>query len=144
RAGQELRHFNPRHGHPAGEFSKPPIHRSTAAPVWSAGMNFTFRRKRISGILTVLPANERSFVAEMKNFNFPEARSLKLMEVMGYNKRRLVEPGVCVSDLAVFGLQQLLNRGLLQRDDIDALLLVPPTADHFMPPTSNLIQGRLR
>src|SRR5256714_40893 len=106
-------------------------------------MNFTFRRKRISGLLTVLPANERSFVAEMKNFNFPEARSLKLMEVMGYNKRRLVEPGVCVSDLAVFGLQQLLNRGLLQRDDIDALLLVTQTADNFMPPTSNIIQGRL-
>jgi len=106
-------------------------------------MNFTFRRKRISGILTVLPANERSFVAEMKNFNFPEARSPKLMEVMGYNKRRLVEPGVCVSDLAVFGLQQLLDRGLLQREDIDALLLVTQTADNFMPPTSNIIQGRL-
>ena len=38
-------------------------------------MNFTFRKKRISGILNVLPANERSFVDEMKNFNFPEARS---------------------------------------------------------------------
>jgi 3-oxoacyl-[acyl-carrier-protein] synthase-3 len=64
-------------------------------------MNFTFRKKRISGILTVVPANELSFVAEMKNFNFPEARSLKLMEVMGYKKRRLVQSGVCVSDLAV-------------------------------------------
>ena len=34
-------------------------------------MNFTFRRKRISGVLTVVPANERSFVEEMKQFNFP-------------------------------------------------------------------------
>jgi 3-oxoacyl-[acyl-carrier-protein] synthase-3 len=106
-------------------------------------MNFTFRNKRISGLLTVLPANERSFVDEMKNFNFPEARSLKLMEVMGYNKRRMVDPGVCVSDLAVFGLEQLFDRGLLKRDDIDALLLVTQTGDHFMPPTSNVIQGRL-
>jgi 3-oxoacyl-[acyl-carrier-protein] synthase-3 len=106
-------------------------------------VNFTFHRKRISGVLVVVPANERSFVEEMKNFNFPEARSLKLKEVMGYDKRRVVDPGVCVSDLAVFGLQQLFERNLLKREEIDALLLVTQTPDHFMPATSSLIQGRL-
>ena len=60
-------------------------------------MNFKFHRKRISGILTVVPANERSFVEEMKNFNFPEARSLKLKEVMGYDKRRLHLANLVVS-----------------------------------------------
>ena len=106
-------------------------------------MNFTFRRKRISGILTVVPANERSFVQEMKEFNFPAARSLKLKEVMGYDKRRLVEPNVCISDLAVFGLRHLFERGCLNPDEIDALLLVTQSPDHFIPPTSNIIQGRL-
>jgi 3-oxoacyl-[acyl-carrier-protein] synthase-3 len=106
-------------------------------------MNFTFRRKRISGLLVVVPANEYSFVEEMKNFNFPEARSMKLKEVMGYDKHRLVGDGVCVSDLAVFGLQHLFNRGLLKPDEIDALVLVTQSPDHFMPPTSNIIQGRL-
>ena len=107
-------------------------------------MNFTFRRKRIAGVLVVVPENERSFTEEMKNFNFPEGRSLKLKEVMGYDKRRIVEPGVCVSDLAVFGLQQLFEQDLLKREEIDALLLVTQTADHFMPATSSLIQGRLK
>lgn len=106
-------------------------------------MNFTFHRKRISGILAVVPANERSFVEEMRNFNFPESRSLKLKEVMGYDKHRIVESGVCVSDLAVFGLEHLFKNGLLQRDDLDALILVTQSPDHFMPPTSNIIQGRL-
>lgn len=106
-------------------------------------MNFIFRRKRITGILTVVPTNERSFLEEMKNFNFPEARSLKLKEVMGYDKRRLVEPGVCVSDLAVFGLQNLFDRGLLNRDEIDVLLVATMSPDHFMPATSSIIQGRL-
>src|SRR5208282_6330538 len=100
-------------------------------------MNFIFHRKRISGVLTIVPANERSFVDEMKNFNFPEARSLKLKEVMGYDKRRLVEPQVCVSDLAVFGLQHLFKRRLLDREEIDALLLVTQSPDYFIPPTSN-------
>jgi len=108
-----------------------------------AAVNFAFRRKRISGILTVVPANERSFIEEMKNFNFPEARSLKLKEVMGYDKRRIVEPGVCVSDLAVFGLQRLFERGWLNPDEIDALVLVTVSPDHLMPPTSTIIQGRL-
>ncbi|MGD0088180.1 MAG: ketoacyl-ACP synthase III [Verrucomicrobiota bacterium] len=106
-------------------------------------MNFTFRRKRISGILTVLPAREQSFVDDMKNFNFPEARSLKLKEVMGYDKHRIVEPSVCVSDLAVFALKHLFEKELLHPDEFDALILVTQSPDYFMPPTSNVIQGRL-
>lgn len=107
-------------------------------------MNFTFRRKRITGILATVPAREQSFVEDMKNFNFPEARSLKLKEVMGFNKHRLVEPGVCVSDLAVFGFEHLFNKGLLRPGDLDALVLVTQSPDHFIPPTSNIIQGRLK
>ncbi|MGO8929596.1 MAG: 3-oxoacyl-ACP synthase III family protein [Limisphaerales bacterium] len=106
-------------------------------------MMFTFRGKRISGNLVVVPENERSFVDEMKNFNFPEARSLKLKEVMGYDKRRIVKSGVCVSDLAVFGLRHLFEAGLIRPDEVDALLLVTQTPDHFMPATSSIIQGRL-
>ena len=106
-------------------------------------MNFTFHRKRIAGILTIVPANERSFVEDMKNFNFPEARSLKLKQVMGFDKHRVVTPGVCVSDLAVAGMEHLFKNGLLDRDGFDALILVTQSPDHFMPPTSNIIQGRL-
>ncbi len=106
-------------------------------------MNFVFRKKRVSGILTVVPAQERLFMDEMKNYNAPEARSLKLKEVMGYDRRRMVEAGVCVSDLAVFGLKHLFDHGLLKPDEIDALLVATMSPDHFMPPTSNIIQGRL-
>ena len=106
-------------------------------------MKFVYRHKRISGILAVVPARELSFMEDMKNFNFPEARSLKLKEVMGYDKHRVVEPGVCVSDLAVYGLNHLFANNLLQPDEIDALILVTQSPDYFMPPTSNIIQGRL-
>jgi 3-oxoacyl-[acyl-carrier-protein] synthase-3 len=106
-------------------------------------MNFMFRRKRISGLLAVVPARELSFMQEMKNFNFSEARSLKLKEVMGYDKHRVVEPGVCVSDLAVAGLEHLFKNDLLRPDEFDALILITQSPDYFMPPTSNVIQGRL-
>ena len=106
-------------------------------------MNFVFQGKRISGLLAVVPANEGSFLEEMQNFNFPAHRSLKLKEVMGYDKHRLVQGETCVSDLAVYGLQHLIDRGLLDRDKIDALILVTQSPDHLMPPTSSIIQGRL-
>ena len=106
-------------------------------------MNFSFRGKRLSGLLTVPPANEASFLEEMENFNFPVHRSLKLKEVMGYDRHRLVEADVCVSDLAVYGLEHLFARGLLDPEEIDALILVTQTPDHLMPPTSSIIQGRL-
>lgn len=107
-------------------------------------MNFVFTGKRLAGLLTVLPANERKFVDDMRNFDFPESRSLKLKAVMGYDRHRVVAEGVCVSDLAVFGMRSLFDRGLLGPDDFDALVLVTQTPDYFMPPTSNVIQGRLR
>jgi 3-oxoacyl-[acyl-carrier-protein] synthase III len=106
-------------------------------------VNFRFRGKRLSGLLTVVPANEATFLEEMKNFDFPIQRSLKLKEVMGYDRHRLVEPDVCVSDLAVFGLEHLIAQRLLDPQEIGALILVTQTPDHLMPPTSSIIQGRL-
>ncbi|HLJ12835.1 MAG TPA: hypothetical protein VKU82_16685, partial [Planctomycetaceae bacterium] len=107
-------------------------------------MNFVFSRKRIAGILAVLPANERRFIDDMKQFDFPEARSLKLMQVMGYDRHRVVNDGVCVSDLAVAGMEHLFARELVDRQSLDALIVVTQSPDHFMPATSNIIQGRLR
>lgn len=106
-------------------------------------MNLIFSHRRISGLLAVVPANERSFVDEMANFNFPPARSLKLKLVMGYDKHRIVDGPVCASDLACFGMERLFATGKLERDECDALIVVTQTPDYIMPPTSNVIQGRL-
>lgn len=106
-------------------------------------MNLIFSHRRISGLLAVVPANERSFVDEMANFNSPPARSLKLMKVMGYDKHRIVDGPVCASDLACFGMEHLFASGKLGRDDFDALIVVTQSPDYLMPPTSCVIQGRL-
>jgi 3-oxoacyl-[acyl-carrier-protein] synthase-3 len=106
-------------------------------------MNFVFQDRKISGMLAVVPANERSFVEEMSKFNASPARSMKLKQVMGYDKHRLVAGPVCGSDLACFGLEHLFEHGLLDRDSIDALYVVTQSPDHFIPPTSSVIQGRL-
>lgn len=107
-------------------------------------MNLKFYNKQITGILTVLPAKEVKFEEEIKNYNFPVAKSLKLKLAMGYNAHRIIEEGVTVSDLCICGLNHLLDKGFLQKEEIDALVLVTQSPDYFMPPTSSVIQGKLR
>lgn len=106
-------------------------------------MNLKFQNKKITGILTVFPEREVTFEEEMENYNFSAAKSMKLKMAMGYNKHRIVEDGVCVSDLCAFGLNNLFERELLKREDVGALILVTQSPDHFMPATSNIIQGRV-
>ena len=104
-------------------------------------MDFSFKHKRISGILTILPKKAVKFEDEMANYSFSPAKCMKLKLAMGYNEHRIAEPGQCSSDFCKFGLQYLFDNNLLNKDDIDALLFVSQSADYYMPPTSNLIHG---
>jgi 3-oxoacyl-[acyl-carrier-protein] synthase III len=106
-------------------------------------MNLKFQNKKITGILTILPKNEVKFEDEMDNYNFSAAKSLKLKMTMGYDKHRIVEDGVTISDLCVHGLNYLFDNELLRKEDIDVLVLVTQSPEYFMPPTSNVIQGKL-
>lgn len=106
-------------------------------------MILAYTGKAVTGLLTVVPANERKFVDEMSNFNFSPARSLKLKEVMGYDRHRIVAGPVCSSDLAVAAMEHLLARDLLKREEIGALVVVTQSPDYLMPGTSKVIHGRL-
>lgn len=94
-------------------------------------MKLLFHNKRISGILTVLPEKEVLFEDEMDNYNFSHAKSLKLKLAMGYNKHRIVEKGVCVSDLCCYGLDYLITNKRIEKEEIDALVLVTQSPDLF-------------
>ncbi|MBL4879845.1 MAG: ketoacyl-ACP synthase III [Oleispira sp.] len=106
-------------------------------------MDLKFEHKKITGILTVLPENEVHFEDEIDNYNFTRKQSMKLKLVMGFDKRRVVEKGTTISDLCVFGLNYLFDKKLLDKNDIDALIVVTISPDYFMPGTSHIIHGRL-
>ena len=104
-------------------------------------MDFTFKNKRISGILTILPKKAVKFEEEMGNYSFSPAKCMKLKLAMGYNEHRIAERGQCSSDFCKYGLQYLFDNGMLAKEEIDALLFVSQSADYYMPPTSNIIHG---
>jgi 3-oxoacyl-[acyl-carrier-protein] synthase-3 len=103
-----------------------------------------FCERQIEGLLTIVPTAERIFSEEMSAFNFPIERSVKLAEVMGYNRRRVVDGPACVSDLLVRGFEHLFDSGLIRPDELDALVVVTQTPDYLMPGTSFVIHGRLK
>ena len=105
-------------------------------------MDFVFKHKRISGILTVLPQKAVKFEDEMSSYNFSPAKCMKLKLAMGYNEHRIAAPGQTSSDFCAFGLQYLFDNGMLKPEEIDALLFVSQSPDYFLPPTSNLLHGR--
>src|SRR5580698_10288896 len=107
-------------------------------------MRLSFNNKKITGLLTILPAQEVKFEDEMENYNFSVTKSLKLKTAMGYNTRRIVDEKTCVSDLCIHGLDYLFENNLLNKQDIDAIILVTQSPDYFMPPTSNIIQGHFQ
>ena len=70
-------------------------------------MRLKFKNKTISGILAVVPQNELRFDDEMENYEFSIETSIKLKKTMGYDRHRIFEENICISDVAVFALEKV-------------------------------------
>jgi 3-oxoacyl-[acyl-carrier-protein] synthase-3 len=106
-------------------------------------MKSVFRHKKISTILSVVPKQEYRFDDEYPVFKLTEEKAKRFKKMMSLDRHRIAPPEVCSSDLCVFGVEQLLERGALKKEEIGAIVFISQTPDYFMPPTSNVIQGRL-
>lgn len=106
-------------------------------------MNFKFNNVRITGILSIIPENESLFDDEIGNYEFPKETSIKLKETMGYNKHRIAEEGSTITQYTCYGFHSLFSGNYLKPEEIDALLVVGSMMDYIIPPTSNVIQGKL-
>ena len=98
-------------------------------------MRLFFKDKAITGIMAVIPNREILFDDEVNNYEFSPETSLKLKTTMGYNAHRVFEHPVCVSDVAVFAIEKLIDDGKLSKESIDALIVVTETPDYIVPPT---------
>ena len=105
-------------------------------------MKFKFRKKKITGILNVVPENVTSFEDEVSNYSFPAKQTLRLKKIMGYKQHRVVKPTTSTSDMCIYGFKYLLENNLIKREEIGAIVVVTMTPDYFVPPTSNIIQGK--
>ncbi len=99
----------------------------------------SFRGKRISGILTVMPENEYDYDEETKPFANLQTKRLK--KIMGFGKRRAAKADSTVSDFCICGMNYLLDKGYLKKEEIGAIVVTGLTPDYFIPHVSNIIHG---
>ena len=99
----------------------------------------TFKGKKISGVLGVLPETEYLFDEETKPFADVQTRRLK--KIMGFNKRRAAKADTTTGDLCEAGLDYLIKKGEVSTEDIGAIIVVTVTPDYFIPHISNIIHG---
>lgn len=106
-------------------------------------MIFNLEKMLITGIVTILPDKIIKFEDELDQYDFTHKSSLKLQKVMGLSERRVVDSKTTSGDLCLFGLEYVLEKKIITKNEIDALIFVSQTPDHFIPPTSNILQGKL-
>lgn len=106
-------------------------------------MYLHWKNKAITGILSIVPSNEVHFDDEVENYAFSASQTMQLKKVMGYDKHRICKSEACISDLICYGFNHLFDQNLIQKDEIDAMILLTNSPDYPVPPTSNIIQGML-
>lgn len=101
----------------------------------------TFKNKKITGVLSVLPENEYLFDDEILEAEDLKAKRLK--RIMGYGKRRRVKKDTTMSEMMEYGIKYLINSGKLKKEEIGALVVVTLSSDYFIPQISSIIHGNL-
>ena len=92
-------------------------------------------------IETYLPAQVLD--NEMLAAAFESWTADKIREKTGVLERHVAGPDECVSDMAVAAGEKLLTAGVVDRSEIDFILLCTQSPDYFLPTTACLVQHRL-
>src|SRR5664279_1000057 len=91
----------------------------------------------------------RSYLPERKLTNADLAKEYgdwdidKIFEKTGISVRSIAAEGECASDLGVAAAAKLFDDGVIERGDIDFLILCTQSPDHFLPTTACTMQSRL-
>lgn len=99
----------------------------------------TFKGKKITGILAVLPENE--YIYDEETAHFANLQSRRLKRIMGFGKRRAAKATTTTGDLCHYAMQYLLDKDLVKVEDVGAIIVCGLTPDYFVPHNSNIIHG---
>lgn len=104
-------------------------------------MDKIFTNVKVKGIATALP--EKKLELQSLASEYGEDYVNKVMQVTGIRAVHITEDGQTTSDLCTKAAKKLLDEGLFQPEDIDAIVFVSETPDYIIPNTSSVLQDRL-
>ncbi len=92
-----------------------------------------FKHVKVSAIATVVPQREISIYDELQYYGGNVKKVDRMRKMVGFFKRRVVDEGVTSSDLALAAAKKLLSDSGVDKNSIDALILVLQTPDYPAP-----------
>ena len=99
------------------------------------------KQVRIAGIASAVPQRVLTLADDAHIFGATEIE--RISQNIGVQKRHVVGPSTCTSDLCCAAANRLLDDLGWDRSSIDALIFVSQTPDYFMPATACVLQDRL-
>jgi 3-oxoacyl-[acyl-carrier-protein] synthase III len=94
----------------------------------------------VKGVSVCVPPK----VMENKDYEIiPKNNRARFIQTIGIERRRVVEPGVCTSDLCLKAAENLISKLNWEKKDISLLVFVSQTPDYKMPSTACVLQHRL-
>lgn len=101
-----------------------------------------FENIAITGIAAAVP---RKIVNNREYDHFLSKKEIEfVVKMTGIEQRRFSDPATCASDLCYYAADRLLDEMSIERSSVDLLIFVSQTPDYRTPPTSMIIQHRLK
>jgi len=102
---------------------------------------FSYKNVGIAGLSAAVPLRRFNNYADNPNFSEEDAKAI--VDKTGIFERRVANETTTATDLAFAAAEGLINQMQLDRNVIDALILVTQTPDYRMPASSFLLQHQL-
>src|SRR5215472_1411346 len=86
---------------------------------------------KLAGLAAAVP--KKSVKSSAAYANFPQTDVDRIVNNIGVQDRREVQPGQTASDLCLAAAEPLIDKLGWERSSVDAVILVTESPDHFMP-----------
>ncbi len=103
----------------------------------------TYHNVKITAIRSVVPEHEISIEDETEHYGGSLKKVNRIRNIVGIDKRRIVQGNVTASDLSAFAAEDLFAKFPNLRSTIDTLIFVSQCPDWRLPATACELQHRL-
>ncbi len=101
-------------------------------------------QSKISAIHTTVGSILKKIDDDIENFGGNVSQIETIKKTIGLNERRVVDQNTTAADLCENSARTLIEELKLNPDEIDALICVTQTPDHFQPCNAAILHGRLK
>lgn len=105
--------------------------------------NSKFTSAKISGIVTVVPDTIKCIDDEIDNYGGNEKQIQRIKKAIGLNKRHVVDGNLTSLDLCLNASEKLFAGLDFDKSNIDGVIFVTQTPDHYQPSNAAIIHGKL-